>query len=949
MKGSLSHTIESRYYLKLLMLICIGAVAAMMVIFDDMPAFFYQSGSTSIALLFGLFGLSFFQPTLPSLHRQVTASFVLFLIMLHELIVFAPELARSQTFFILGSLGYALLLSDSKQLKLYLGCQSILLVGTLLFHISQGASWNLLGFGLMYMVASAFYYLLINRMLNKQRELWLLKDKESSMRADFQSQSEQLIEYKHIHDLTSNMVCITDFAGYFTQVNKAFEEALGYTAAELTSSPYTEFIHPSDRKFTQDKLKEMMNPKAGALEFVNRYITRDEKVIYLEWNAKADPERGKVYCIVRDVTKRKSAEDSIKAYQTRLKSLFDQNTVGITMTTMDGGIVMANPAMERVLGYSKEELAGKSIKALTFEGDLHLLEDTIFLLESGERPTFTFEKRCKKKDGSLCWVRAEIGMLRSEHGEPAYLICTLIDISEQKLTEQALRQSEAYLLQAQQITRTGHWAVNISDMKPIWSEETYRIHEVGPDYVPNLEEALDFYDEASRGIITEAFTKCLSEGIPYDLTLGLNSGKGNHKWIRSIGAPQYDGREIVKIFGIFQDITDQVEAERELRAARLTAEEAAQAKTMFLSNMSHEIRTPLNALIGSTHLMLQDNPTTEQREMLEIMQFSGNNLLSLVNDILDYNKIEAGKLNLESIDIEIPKFLSTVSQSHQYKAREKGIFLKVVVDEGVPPHIKGDPTRLTQIINNLTSNAIKFTDQGGVTIQASVAPAATPTNIILSLAVKDTGIGIPKDKLEEVFGSFTQASAETTRKYGGTGLGLAISKNLAELMGGTIVLESTVGTGSTFTVTIEVPIGSGHSPEVATASVQAQEFPLDHYQILLVEDNPVNVKIATKFLKKWGAEVTLANNGREAVDAVHAETYDIVLMDIRMPVLGGVEATTEIRTFNTAVPIVALTASTLAEVREEFMNIGFNGFVTKPFRPAELLAEIQSLALSSVK
>lgn len=948
MKGTFSHTIWSRYYLKLLIITCILGVAAMMIVFKGLPDIFYLSGSATISALCGVFGLSFFQTSRNHLNQQVTLSFGLMLFILHELLFFIPETALVQTCFVVGSLGYALLLGEPRQLRIYLGVQVVAVILNLSLGQGEGEIFSLLSFAIIYALAAAFYYLLVNRMLNKQRELWLLKNEEAKTRAKLEDQSELLIEYKHIHDLTSSMVCIADFTGYFIQVNQAFEEALGYTAQELTSRPFMEFVHPDDREKTKIKAGAMLEGNHEAPDFQNRYITKSGKTIHLSWNATADRKRGRIYCIVRDITQQVKAEEAVKSYQTRLTALFDQNTVGISMTTMDGGIVMANAAMEKVLGYERNELSGKSIKKITFSGDLHLLEDSIFLLESGERPTFTFEKRCIKKDGSYCWVRAELGMLKSEHGDPAYLICTFIDISEQKQTEQALRQSEAYLLQAQHISNTGHWAVNIADMKPIWSEETRRIHEVNEAYVPNLEEAIDFFDEASKGIITEAFTRCLSEGIPYDLTLGIISGKGNHKWVRAIGAPKYEGREIVKIFGVFQDITEQVKAERELIAARLAAEEAAQAKTMFLSNMSHEIRTPLNALIGSTHLMLQDNPTEGQKEMLEIMQFSGNNLLSLVNDILDYNKIEAGKLSLESIEVEIPKFLSSLSQTHQYKASEKGIYLKVEVGEGVPSHILADPTRLTQIINNLTSNAIKFTETGGVTIRVEANTEAPAGMVNLAISVIDTGIGIPADKLEDVFGSFTQASAETTRKYGGTGLGLAISKNLVELMDGTISLESEPDKGSTFTVSITVPITIG-TPTIENKSAMNNEFPLNDCSILLVEDNAVNVKIATKFLNKWGAEVALANNGKEAIDMVQAATYDVILMDIRMPVMGGVEATTEIRTFNSSTPIVALTASTLAEVRDEFMEIGFNGFVTKPFRPTELLAEIQTVSLLSVE
>ena len=940
MKGTFSHTIWSRYYLKALLLFCLAGVSAMLVIFDGFPPFYYLSGSAVVSAIFGVFILSFFQTSRNHLNQQVTVSFLLMLIVLHEALYFAPEVALVQTCFIIGSLGYAMLLGKPEHLKIYLVGQTIFVIANVM--LGPAAFEAKLPFLSIYMIASGFYYLLINRMMKKQRELWLLKVRESDIRAKLEVQSAQLKEVQHVHDLTRSMICVADYTGYFIEANQAFCEKLGYSKEELLSRPFIDFVHPDDIAKTKNLASSLSSDFGSTPDFINRYICKDGSVVHFQWNASVDETRSKIYCVVTDVTSQKQSEEALREYQTRLKALFDQNTVGITLATLDGNIVMANPAMERVLGYQRSELTKKSIQDLTLQADRHLISDCIYLLTSGENNSFTFEKRCQGKDGTICRVRSEMGLMKSEHGKPDYLVCTVIDISEQKEAEAALRSSQAYLLQAQEIGKIGHWAVNVTDLKPIWSEEIYRIHEVEMDEEHSLEGALDFYDDDSREIITESFAKCMSEGKSFDLVLGINTAKGNHKWVRAIGSPQYEEREIVRIFGIFQDVTKQVEFEQELREARVKAEQAVHAKTMFLSNMSHEIRTPLNALIGSTHLMLQDQPRPDQKEMLEIMQFSGNNLLSLVNDILDYSKIEAGKLSLESIEIDVEKLMTTVTQGHQYKTQEKQIDLKLEIDDSTPALISGDPTRITQIINNLTSNAIKFTENGGVVIRTS-AVMLDENRVKLAIEVTDSGIGIPADKLEDVFGSFTQASSETIRKYGGTGLGLAISRNLAELMGGTISLSSEIGQGSVFTATIEAEVRHQSASSPVREAEGNEEHPLKGVKVLLVEDNKVNVKIATRFLSKWGAEIALATNGAEAVEHVRQTRSDIILMDIRMPVMGGEEATETIRTFNQETPIIALTASTLSEVWEEFQGKGFNGFVTKPFRPGELLKEIRNL------
>lgn len=374
-----------------------------------------------------------------------------------------------------------------------------------------------------------------------------------------------------------------------------------------------------------------------------------------------------------------------------------------------------------------------------------------------------------------------------------------------------------------------------------------------------------------------------------------------------------------------------------LREAKVRVEEGSKAKTQFLSTMSHEIRTPMNAIIGMTNLLSQQNPREDQVEQIEILDFSAKTLLSLINDVLDFSKIESGKIEFENTRFELVSLVKGVYESFHYKAESKGIELHYRIDPSVPDNIVGDPARLTQILNNLVSNALKFTEEGEVEIAVDVVEKRD-NEVKMAFLIKDTGIGIPPDKQDHIFKSFTQARADTTRRFGGTGLGLAISKQLTELQGGAIKLSSQLGKGSTFRVylTFETPAKEGGSASIAEEPTH-EVSDLAGTRVLLVEDNLVNQKVASRFFEMWNVEVTIANNGREALDIYSESDFDLVLMDLQMPEMDGYEAAARIRALSDdkkrKVPIIALTAAALKEVKSEVNNAGMDDFISKPFKP----------------
>lgn len=400
--------------------------------------------------------------------------------------------------------------------------------------------------------------------------------------------------------------------------------------------------------------------------------------------------------------------------------------------------------------------------------------------------------------------------------------------------------------------------------------------------------------------------------------------------------------EFAGIRGVMVDITERKQTEIKLREAKERAEMASLAKQNFLATMSHEIRTPLNAIIGSVHLMKDEQDPAEQRDHIATLEFASQNLLALINDILDFSKIEAGKIDLEVADFNLPILLRKSVGGFQSRAEQQGLQLRLTGLDELPEVMVGDSGRLAQILNNLISNAIKFTKHGIVEVRSRMVGLKGNTHW-LEMQVEDTGIGIPADKLDRIWDSFIQLDDFRSRKYEGSGLGLAITRKLIDLMGGEVTVKSEQGKGTTFTVTIPLRI-SKQAVKPAIDSGRSKIGSLQGHTILLVEDNIVNQRIASRFLKRWDAQVDIAENGAIALERIAQMDYDLVLMDLQMPVMDGYSCAKTIRKLPDAtkanIPIIALTASALLEVQREVLGAGMNDFITKPFNPQDLYMKI---------
>ncbi len=786
-----------------------------------------------------------------------------------------------------------------------------------------------------------------------------------------------------------------------------------------------------------------------------------------------------------EVKERRRAEQELQQRTTFLNTLITNNPLAIAVGGADGILELVNPAFEKLFGYSSDEVLGRRVDELLYPSSLTRDQmDARMKLAKTESLHETAKRR--KKNGVLVDVEVHAVPLPLERGEQGVL-ALYQDISQRLEAQRALGESEELFRTVSAAAPIGIFCTDVSGKilytNKRWAEMTGRTaeHAIRKGWA-------DAVHPDDRMMVERLWESGFAMQMELRDQCRFLTPEGHVNWVQwqTRALISTDGK-LQGYVGVLEDITQRRAAEQRLLEAKEAAEAASHAKSDFLANMSHEIRTPMNGILGMTDLALDTDLKPEQREYLDMVRSSAESLLGIINDILDFSKIEAGRLDLESISFSLLDCIESALEPLAVRAQQKGLEVTWALHGDIPESLVGDPTRLRQILINLAGNAIKFTKEGEVSVQAERLPSADEL-ITIRFSVSDTGIGVPKEKQQQIFDAFSQADSSTTREFGGTGLGLSISARLIQLMNGEIQLESELGKGSTFSFTVPFLLGVaavpstspvanpamlnkrvlvvddneinrnllmhllpqwGLQPSCAADGPQAlqmfkkslddgapfslavldQTMPeMDGYEVarrfrllakkdrlviiilssapnltdpqrlkklgierslikplrraalyeairhglklpatsvqspiratdpgkvrdlrlLLVEDNHVNQKLALRLLEKMGHQVTLAVNGKEALELFKSASFDLILMDIQMPVMGGVEATQEIREAerNTGghTPIIAITAHTMAGDAEKYLSAGMDGYVSKPIRVSFLRAEIDRLA-----
>ena len=645
----------------------------------------------------------------------------------------------------------------------------------------------------------------------------------------------------------------------------------------------------------------------------------------------------------------RQTQANLDASQARYFDLYDLAPVGYLTLTEKRIIREINLATANMFGISRNSLVREPISSVLPKEDQYLFYQHLKQCkESGVQQLW--DMRLVRADGSEFWAH-----LQATYAQNGEFWLVLTDISERKLAEEKLASSERFL---QAIIDTEPECIKMLDS----DGNLLMMNQAGLNMI-DADSFEQVKGQCVHPLIAEScrdafitLTKQVFQGIPGVLefeTIGL---KGRHVWLGTHAVPFCNDRgEIVSLLGITRDITARKLADDELHHAKAAAETANIAKSQFLSNMSHEIRTPMNGVLGMVQLLQHSELTSEQREYTEIALSSGKKLVELLNNILDLAKIEAGKVELEIADFDLTSMVSDTINILSLQTREKGLILTSSQDNDVPLALKGDAGRLRQIIINLVGNAIKFTPTGAINLHIQKV-SDNPHSDNLCFLVRDSGIGIATDKLEHIFNPFTQADGSTTRTYGGTGLGLAICKQLVELMGGTIGVESSDGGGSTFRFTVELQKQVHTSLPLSPIMEEAcrEPFSAIGIRILLTEDDPVAQKIVSRLLNSFGYLVDVVCDGKEAVDALKKNDYALVLMDCMMPEMNGYEVTAVIRDPASAVrrhdiPVIALTGNAMKQDRDRCIAAGMNDHLPKPLLFPDLLAMLEKYLKGDAK
>ena len=754
-------------------------------------------------------------------------------------------------------------------------------------------------------------------------------------------------------EMASDSIVIIDESGQIFLVNKKTEETFGYHREELLGQKL-EILVPDSYKGGHQKHREgfFANPSARPMgKGLDLFAKRKNGEIFpVEISlSPVQTEKGMlVLSSIRDVSQRLENERKLRnaarelnlSYQ-RLQGIIDSSQDLIAAVDVNYNFIAFNKAFKAYFDkrHNIEIQPGDNIKSIFSTAPKHLRVLEQYWERALKGQEFSFELKAHSDEDTEIFQNVTFNSIRDQNKRLLGSAHVIRDITEEFRQKEILKRSEEMLNDAQTFARIGSFEYDIKLNAIYCSDGVYDLLGIAKQKIKVDADLLRLVVPDDRKAITDAFMLLLEEGKPLHELIHVKRIDDGEEIVLSFTArTRITANGNPGIIGVIQDETKDYRIQKELKEAKERAEDTAKLKQIFVANVSHEIRTPMNAILGFGRFLMEANLKDELKDYATNIYESAENLLVLIDDILDFSKLEAGKVRMEKTDFSLQSCLEQVYSMFQLKANQKGISLEIDSDKNLFPAYQGDPHRINQMLINLVGNALKFTEEGGVYIRAKKVSTKGKDADTVAISVEDTGIGIPKDKLNTIFQSFSQAEGDTTRKYGGTGLGLSIVSNLLEVLGGKIQVDSKVGEGSCFT--LEIPLEYGDPKKLKKhEKLEVEQKSGEGFDILVAEDNVNNQIITAKLLKDVGFRVKMVNNGAEAVEEFTRRKFDVVLMDIQMPIMDGLEAMKQIQLIEKnrkPTPVIALTAHALAEERDRYLKAGMTDYLAKPFKPDEL-------------